>query len=440
MKHYTLVIFGGTGDLTKRKLIPAIQAIADHDPETSFNVLGIGRKPLTDESYREFLQPDQTAHPRVSIHYMIADIETPGSLDGLMLKIGGVETAPVAGRIYYLATSYSLFGKIAKSIHQDSRGDEPFFTRIIAEKPFGNDRASFKKLNRELRTFFSEDQIYRADHYLAKGTIDNILRTRFSNPLFESVWNSRSIARITVAVNEALGVGNRIGYYDQSGAIKDMVQNHLLQTLSLVLMNSPARPGETAFRKAKTVAIKKLYFRNEIRTGQYRGYQKEVNQINPGSRTETFVDLSLYSKARRWKGTEIVLRTGKMLKKREAFIDIEFRKEPCTPFCSFDISPNRLTLHIQPLQNVELAINTTLPGEKVALAPVKMTFCPTCEFTANTAEGYEVILRECLRGDKRLFMCDKELDYAWRLSDTIRDSLKNEEPQIYEPGSEPGNV
>ncbi len=436
MKHYTLVIFGGTGDLTKRKLIPAVHAIAGKDPGLSFTVLGVGRKPLTDESYREFLLPGQTPHPQVSIHYLIADIETPGSLDGLMPRIAGIEKAPVSGRVYYLATSYTLFGTIAASIGADSRGDESFFTRIIAEKPFGSDRASFKKLNRELRTFFSEDQIYRADHYLAKGTIDNILRTRFSNPLFESVWNSRSIARITVAVNEALGVGNRIGYYDQTGAIKDMVQNHLLQTLSLVLMNAPGRPGETAFRKAKTDAIKKLYFRNEIRTGQYRGYQEEVKNIHPGSATETFAELSLYSKERRWKGTEIVLRTGKMLKKREALIDIEFRKDPCTPYCSFDISPNRLTLHIQPLQNVELAINTTLPGEKVALAPVKMTFCPTCEFTANTPESYEVILKECLRGDKRLFMCDKELDDAWRLTDKILAAVRHTVPATYEPGEE----
>lgn len=436
MQHYTIIIFGGTGDLSRRKLIPAITALAEKDPRRHFHVLGIGRKPFDDAGFRKFIQHDAEAHPRVNLHYMIADIEKNGALDALSERIGSIETADTDGRIFYLATAYDFFHNIADAVNRCCNISDPFFTRVVAEKPFGSDYESFKKLNAGLRARFSEDQIYRADHYLAKDTIDNILRTRFSNPLFERVWNSGSIERITVAVHETLGVGGRMAYYDQTGAIKDMVQNHLLQTLSLILMKAPDKKDTSAFRKAKTNEIHKLRFRGEIRTGQYRGYQDEVKDLNPGSRTETFAELKLHSRNRRWRGTEIVLRTGKMLKKREAYIEIAFKKEPCNAFCEFELPPNKLILHIQPLQNVELTINSTLPGEKVKLTPVKMIYCPTCEFKANTPEGYEVILDECIKGNKRLFMSAEELGAAWRLTDQITASIRRREPDIYEPGSD----
>lgn len=436
MKHYTIIIFGGTGDLSRRKLIPAINALADKDPRRHFHVLGIGRKPFNDKSFQRFLLPQGEKHPRVDLHYMAADIEKEHSLDKLEARIKSVEPAVPDGRIFYLATAYGLFGKIAENIERCCNVQDRFFTRVVAEKPFGSDRDSFRKLNGELRARFGEDQIYRADHYLAKDTIDNILRTRFSNPLFESVWNSGSIERITVAVHETLGVGGRIAYYDQTGAIKDMVQNHLLQTLSLILMKAPEKKDATALRKAKTNAIRKLRFRGEIRTGQYRDYQNEVREVHPGSQTETFATLKLHSADRRWRGTEIVLRTGKMLKKREAYIEIAFKKDPCNAYCDSTLPPNKLILHIQPLQNVELTINSTLPGEKAKMKPVKMIYCPTSEFKANTPEGYEVILDECIRGNKHLFMSAEELSAAWKLTDRITAVARRRKPEIYEHGSD----
>lgn len=436
MEHYSIIIFGGTGDLSRRKLIPALIALADKDPHRHFHVLGIGRKPFDDQQFRKFLLPGAEKHPRVDLHYMAADIEKEDSLLHLKDRMAEIEPGLPAGRIFYLATAYGYFGKIAENIERCCNVRDPFFTRIVAEKPFGSGRESFKKLNAELRARFREEQIFRADHYLAKGTVDNILRTRFSNPLFERVWNSSSIERITVAVHEALGVGSRIAYYDQTGAIKDMVQNHLLQALALVLMRVPEKKDETAFRKAKTEAIRNLRFRGTIRTGQYRGYQDEVRDLNPGSRTETFAELQLHSRDRRWRGTDILLRTGKMLKKREAYIEIMFKKEPCSAYCEFDLPPNKLILHIQPLQNVELTINSTLPGEKVKLTPVKMIYCPTCEFKANTPEGYEIILDECIRGNKRLFMSEEELSAAWRLTDSITAVAEHQMPEIYEAGTD----
>jgi len=431
MKHYTFIIFGGTGDLAKRKLFPAIIAIVKKNPEYNITVLGIGRREYTKQEYIERSISETDLPKNLVIDYFIADVEKPNALKDLKQKLESLETAEVTGRIYYLATSSNLFGNIAKSIHSCCSEHKETFTRIIAEKPFGNDLKSSKKLNKTLRKYFSEEQLYRADHYLAKDTIDNIVRLRLSNPLFESIWNSKSVHRIKMVVDEELGVGNRIKYYDEAGALKDMFQNHMLETLSVVLMEPPISLDDKDFEKSKVEAIKKLYFKDEILTGQYQGYKEEIKGINPGSKTETFVELKLHSKAKRWKGTEIVLRTGKMLKKREAYIEIEFKKEPCMLYCTLGSAPNKLIIHIQPSDNIELTMNTTLPGEKMNVTPVKMTFSPSNEFSANSSEGYEVILEECMLGNKRIFIGDKELDVAWSLTDKIAKFMKEVTPIEY---------
>jgi glucose-6-phosphate 1-dehydrogenase len=202
----------------------------------------------------------------------------------------------------------------------------------------------------------------------------------------------------------------------------------MLETISVVLMEPPVSLEDNDFEKSKVEAMKKLYFKNEILTGQYKDYKEE---INADSRTETFVELKLYSKAKRWKGVEIKLRTGKRLLKREAFIEIEFKKEPCMLYCNLGSAPNKLIIHIQPSDNIELTMNTTLPGEKINVTPVKMTFSPSNEFSANSSEGYEVILEECMLGNKRIFIGDKELDVAWKLTDKIAKFMKEITPTEY---------
>lgn len=435
MKHYTIVIFGGTGDLSKRKLFPAIKSLAEKKEDIKINVFGVGRKEYTSEEYKNFVLPEEKIPHNLKINYFNADIEKKDSLKGLRAALEKEEPEEIEGRIYYLATSHLLFKNIVQSIHSCCGKKEKGFTRIIAEKPFGTDIISSRKLNRVLKKYFSEEQIYRADHYLAKETVDNILRLRLSNPLFERMWNGEAISRIKMTVDEELGVGNRVLYYDRAGAVKDMIQNHLLQTLSFILMAPPKSLEEKDFRKAKVAALKKLQFKNEIITGQYKEYREEAEKHSPDSKTETFAELKLYSKDKRWKGTEIILRTGKKLKKREAHIEIEFKKEPCTIHCHLNTAPNKLILHIQPLDNVELLINTTLPGEKESLSPVKMTFCKSCEFKANSPEGYETIIKECMLGNKRIFIGDKELEAAWKITDKITESIKNKTPEIYESGS-----
>jgi len=435
MKHYTIVIFGGTGDLAKRKLFPAMISLAKKNSDIDITAVGIGRREYTEQEYRTHVLSEVELPNNFHVYYHMADVEKKNSLESLKKILISIEHPDIEGRIFYLATSYDLFGNIVKSIHQCCQGHSKGFTRIIAEKPFGNNLESSRKLNKTLRKYLQEEQIYRADHYLAKDTVDNLLRLRLSNPLFESIWSSKSISKIRMIVDEELGVGNRLKYYDNSGAIKDMIQNHLLETISFVLMEPPSSLDTNDFEKAKVDAIKKLEFRNEILIGQYNGYQEEIKDLNPGSKTETFVELKLYSKAKRWKGTEIILKTGKMLKKREAYIEIEFKKEPCMLYCTLGSAPNKLIFHIQPLDNIELTLNTSIPGEKMNLTPVKMTFSPISSFNANSSEGYEVIFKECISGDKRIFIGDKELDAAWRLTDKILNYVKDVIPKKYEHGS-----
>jgi glucose-6-phosphate 1-dehydrogenase len=241
---------------------------------------------------------DSSVPDNLKVHYFIADISKKESLSKLREEIEKKEPDKIEGRIYYLATSHSLFKNIVLGINSCCGRHEKGFTRIIVEKPFGNDIKSSRELNRILRKYFDEEQIYRADHYLAKETVDNIIRLRLSNPLFERVWNSKSIKRIRMTVDEELGVGNRLSYYDGVGAIKDMVQNHLLQTISFVLMEPPRTLDNEEFKRVKVEALKKLRFRNEIITGQYKEYRDEINDTNPESKTETFVELKLHSTAK----------------------------------------------------------------------------------------------------------------------------------------------
>ena len=232
-KAFDLIIFGGTGDLTKSKLISALNELVKKDNLT-FNVIGIGRRELDDSTYKSFLlETNPNIDEKIIIKYFKADFEKRESLNGLDSVINSVENETCKGRIYYLATSYHFFEYIAENLAVHSSPHKTGFTRIMVEKPFGHDLKSSNKINNALLKHFDEEQIFRVDHYLAKQTIDNILLVRLSNPFFESTWNSQFIEKIKVVVKEDKGVGNRLGYYDKSGAVKDMIQNHLLQTLLL---------------------------------------------------------------------------------------------------------------------------------------------------------------------------------------------------------------
>ena len=430
----TLMVMGGTGDLTRRKLLPAIKGIAEKKPDRNINFIAVGRRPYTADEYIKFSKLDELELPEnVRISYFRADFADEDSLEGLGRFLEGIEENCI-GRLFYLATSPSFFKSI---VYQLSRycNDEKVFSRILIEKPFGHNLESSQELDEAIAEYFSEDQVYRVDHYLGKETVQNILVLRLSNPFIERTWNSKFIEQIIVSVEEDIGVGDRLGYYNDAGAIRDMVQNHLMQMAAFILMDSPKSTDAKDMHEAKAAAIEQLEFRSEIITGQYEGYKEELKAAKKEhSDTETFVELKLYSKSLRWKDTEIILRTGKNLKDKHAKIELIYRKDPCDIYCDINTYPNKLVLNIQPIEDIEFMMNTKIP-DTMEIKHVKLNFSAQKEFTSNRPEGYEILLEECIAGNKTLFISNKEIEAAWKIIDKIRLYLEDIKPIIYKKGS-----
>lgn len=422
MKNLTFVIFGGTGDLAKRKLAPALNSIANKG-NLKIRIIGVGRTKYTKEDYeKHFDIKDKNKNLQIDYYKgNVSEKETMKEFHSFVHKTKADEI------IYYLATSYNLFSDTFKIIKDCKKKN----IKLMIEKPFGKDFESWTKLNIEMKKYFTREQIFRVDHYVAKETIDNLLLLRLSNPFFENTWNGNFVDKIRIVVKETIGVENRLDYYDDSGAIKDMIQNHLLQTLALVIMNPPLSMAADDIREEKTKALKNLEFK-KAELGQYTGYKAEVKKkLNKETNTETYAKVELTSKNKRWKGTKIILETGKKLDKKEAYIELEYKKEPCLIYCDFRTAPNRLKIEIQPMQNITLSMNTKLPGETPDIEPVQMTFCPTCEFRINSPESYETIISECIKGEKRIFIRGKELDASWKITDEIIKKTKSVKPSLY---------
>lgn len=437
MRTITFIVFGGTGDLMRRKLAHAIANIAKQSKEIKYNIIGVGRTEFNDKTYKEFLlKSDRNVSfgKNVELKYYQGDVTKKESMKGLEKTIESSEENPL-GRIFYLATSQHFFEDISKIIRRFKKNAG--FTRIMIEKPFGHSLSSFRKLNNTLSKYFDEEQIYRVDHYLAKETVENILLIRFSNPLFENTWNSKFVDKIKIIISEDTGVEKRMEYYDAAGAIRDMVQNHILQVLLFILMDAPKVLDTKNILEKKHDAIKNIYFSGEVIRGQYEGYKEEAKKIRQDSETETYVQVELMSKSKRWKGTKIILATGKNLKEKDAHITLEYKKEPCILYCSFNTAPNKLIFRIQPSTNVEFTMNAKKPGAEPSLEKVRMMFNPATHFKANTVNAYETILAECIKGDKRLFICSNILQESWKITDKIIRAAKTKPLIIYKKGSEP---
>jgi glucose-6-phosphate 1-dehydrogenase len=432
-KSITIVIVGATGDLAKNKLIPAVIELVKKDYVTKVDVLAIGRRDLTNKAYANYigLKDNILESGKLKIHYFKAEFASTDSLKDLPLILKKIEDKSCIGRIFYLATSPEYFKPVAFQISKYCQKKD-LFIRIMVEKPFGYNFLSSRTLNKHLHEYFEEDQIYRVDHYLAKETIQNLLVLRFSNPFFERTWNSEFIDKIRIVVSEDMGVESRLEYYDGAGAIRDVLQNHMLQIASFILMDAPMNTIPEEIHKAKADALKKLQFTNRIVIGQYEGYQEELKtaKFKP-SNTETYVKLNLEMKDKRWKGTEIILETGKKLAKRFARIDIIYKREPCSIYCDINTNPNKLVLRIQPVQKIEMHMNTKAPGKDLNIKHVKLEFFPNKEFFSNTPESYELILEDCIKGDRTLFLSESELDAAWKLTDQIRKFVKGKKPINY---------
>ncbi|QDV32310.1 glucose-6-phosphate dehydrogenase [Tautonia plasticadhaerens] len=452
-----LVIFGASGDLTKRLLVPSLYNLAcDGLLPEQFAVVGIAKDGLTTEAFRSRMAADlrtfntrKEFDPRAwdwlesRLHYTPGDFgdeEAYGRLKELVSRLDA-ERGTGGNLLFYMATLPSLFGLISEKLNGAGFKGFPGWQRMIVEKPFGSDLESARALNRELLAHWREDQIFRIDHYLGKETVQNILAFRFANELFEPLWNRRHIDHIQLTVSEAVGVEGRGGYYDRAGVLRDMIQNHMLQMLAYVCMEPPASFSADDIRdeKAKLLRAVRRYspevaLSNAVR-GQYGAgtradgaacpaYRSE-KEVDPGSNTETFAALRLFIDNWRWENVPIYLRSGKALWKRGTEVAVQFKRAPEVLFrgpTMRRMPSNRLIFHIQPDQGIESNFQAKVPGPVMQLQSVNMRFSYGESFRAERATGYEVMIYGCMTGDATLFSRTDLVEAAWQVAQPILDA------------------
>lgn len=452
---FDLVIFGGTGDLARRKILPGLfrRYAAGQMPEAA-QVIGAARsdmdadafRAMTRDSIREFL-PDASVSPEAidgflkHIDYVQVDVKGDGGWEALKSKLrDGVV------RAFYFSVAPSLFGDIAERLK--TRGLASEQSRIVVEKPFGHDLATAKALNRSLSTHFEESQIYRIDHYLGKETVQNLMAIRFANLLFEPLWNAQFIDHVQITVAETVGVGGRGSYYDQSGAMRDMVQNHLMQLLCLIAMEPPARFEPNAVRDEKLKVIRALdpVSLSDVVRGQYEangtGKSYVEDAENPKSLTESFVAMKVRISNWRWQGTPFYLRTGKRMRARMSEIVIRFKETPHSIFGpEAGSKSNELTIRLQPNEGIDLRVTIKEPGPggmRLVDVPLDMTFADALGPEAEEVpEAYERLIMDVIRGNQTLFMRGDEVEAAWAWTDPIIGAWERagQRPELYDSGS-----
>lgn len=464
-----LVIFGATGDLTHRKLIPALCNLA-HEGQlpSGFAIVGFARRPKSDDEFRADLRKGVEQFSRFSpinpavwdsfaqnIFYHQAEFHDPSGYDRLNARLQQLDKqrGTAGHRIFYLATAPTDFATIIRQLgaHGLGRGAS---SRIIVEKPFGRSLATARELNAVLASVFDESQVYRIDHYLGKETVQNILALRFANEIFEPLWNAKYVDHLQITVAESLGVEGRGRYYDQSGALRDMVQNHMMQLLSLVAMEAPTALDAEDIRNEKVKVLRAIRpippeqvgqftVRGQYAAGSIAGqpvvdYHAEP-KVAPDSRTETFVALKLFIDNWRWAGVPFYLRHGKRLPKQTAEIAIQFKAPPAVLFAAEQcapLQPNVLVLRIQPDEGIAIRMNAKVPGTTLNLQPVKMDFRYGGSFGARSPDAYERLLHDALAGDSTLFTRNDEVECSWALMDAILAGWQNAPPPArYEAGT-----
>ncbi|NDY41497.1 glucose-6-phosphate dehydrogenase [Dissulfurirhabdus thermomarina] len=471
-----VVIFGASGDLAHRKLLPALFALHRRGLlPPAFFVLGCARSPLGDDGFRERVRatlrarfPDRPAgavRAFADRHaYLSGDYDDPAFYRRLGERLAGLEAEAGTGgnRLFYLAVPPGVAPRIIEGLgaaglaREEGRGGA--WARVVAEKPFGRDLASALALDERLHRVLSERQIYRIDHYLGKETVQNILMFRFANAIFEPVWNRRYVDHVQITVAEAAGVEHRAGYYEGAGCLRDMFQNHMLQMLSLVAMEPPASFGADRVRDEKVKLLRAVRpFPPEelgrwLVRGQYgpggtgddrvAGYREEPG-VAPDSRVETFVAARLLVDNWRWKGVPFYLRSGKRLARRVSEIAITFKEVPHSMFEGLvpaEPAPNVLVLNVQPEEGVALSIQTKKPGPKSCLTILSMDFSYRDVFGVEMPEAYERLLLDCMLGDQTLFLRHDDMEVAWSLLTPVLEAWAEERPGVgevypYEPGS-----
>jgi glucose-6-phosphate 1-dehydrogenase len=458
-----MVIFGGGGDLAHRKLLPALYNLhVDGLLPAGMAIVGVGRKAMTDDAFRQFAKDGVTQFSRrpidnggwqkfaAALFFVGAEIDGEQGLATLGARLDVIEheRGVNAERVYYLALPSSLFVPTVEQLRNArfvARGDASS-SRIIVEKPIGTDLQSACAINDAIAEVFDERQIYRIDHYLGKETVQNILVMRFANSIFEPLFNREYVDHVQITVAEEEGVGSRAGYYEQAGALRDMVQNHMLQLLSLVAMEPPHSLAADVVRDEKLEVLQSLRpldgagIEANVVRAQYAGYRNESG-VAPSSRVETFVALQVFVDNWRWAGVPFFLRTGKRLPKRASEISIQLQEIPPILF-NVDparrLEPNVLTIRIQPDEGFSIGISCKRPGPHVDIAPVKMDFHYGEQFgLSSSPEAYERLLLDVMHGDPTLFMRRDAVETAWRWVMPVLDHWagRTEELPTYPPGS-----
>ena len=432
----TLVIFGATGDLTHRKLIPALYRNRKKGRLWDrTRIVGVARRDWTTDYFREHVLDGVkkfggTFDEKVwadfasRLHYVRGDLEVPADFPQVDARLREIEGQP-ANRLYYLATAPEHYGPACDALAAAGMAAETEgWRRVVIEKPFGHDLPSAESLNHRVHASFHEHQVYRIDHYLGKETAQNIMFLRFANTLFEPVWNRRYISNIQITVAENVDVGSRGGYYDQAGVLRDMFQNHLLQLLSLVAMEPPASMDANAVRneKAKVLGnIRAIRLEDTVRA-QYEGY-RAAERVAPGSQTPTFAALKLCIDNWRWKGVPFYLRSGKAMPSRTSSIIIEFQAPPDVMFGlgrNQSFTPNMLSICIQPEEGIHLRFETKVPDTVAESRSAKMDFSYRDAFPDIVLpDAYERLLLDALKGDASLFARSDGIEIAWALLDPV---------------------
>ena len=454
-----VVIFGASGDLMKRKLAPALYNLrAEGILPGRTAIVGSSRTRFSDEEFRKSLRDDVAEFSRSGIDdakwtdvardifYVPGDVTDEESWAALKERLAEIDEECGTGgnRVWYMATLPRFFGTIAEQIGKAGLLDTGGWQRLVVEKPFGTDLASAHELNAVLRNDFTEDQIFRIDHYLGKETVQNLLVFRFANAIFEPIWDHRYIDHVQITVAEDGGVGSRGNFYEQTGALRDVAQNHLLQLLALVTMEPPVSWEPDAIRDEKTKVLRSVRrwsvgaCGSVVSRGQYEGYRDEEG-IEERSSTETFVAMKLHVDNWRWSQVPFYLRTGKNLPSRATEITIEFQKVPHLLFAQTlveELEPNHLTIRIQPNEGFSLFFGTKVPGPDVEVRTVDMEFDYETDFQSGTPEAYERLLLDCMLGDQTLFTRSDEIEEAWAIVDPILEYWSGGgRPGTYERGS-----